>query len=83
MHKLNDMIYLTAIGSPPGGSSRVYIYKQTNGRNKIVSGVGKTDAMKSFYKGGSKFVCVCVCVDTWNFQRTVNSGSYGHYSSKT
>jgi len=26
---LYDMIYLTAIGLPPGGSSRVHIYTQT------------------------------------------------------
>ena len=26
---INDMIYLTAIGLPPGGSSTVHIYTQT------------------------------------------------------
>jgi len=51
------------------------VLHKLKGRNKIVSGVGKTDAMKSFYNGGSKFVYVRV--DTWNFQRRVNPGSYG------
>ena len=28
-HMIYDMIYLTAIGQPPGGSSSVHIYTQT------------------------------------------------------
>jgi len=45
------MIYLTAIGYPPGGSSTIHIYKQTiHGTTQLLKTIHRTTQFKTIHR---------------------------------